>query len=126
MENKSKAGRAALLATAFLTLAVLAFCGGWFAGSLNGRGESFSVSAETRSIPMAPEEELIDLNSATAEELQTLHGIGEALAGRIIAYREEHGPFQDTYEIMDVSGIGYGTFEQIRDKICVKTDAPQS
>ena len=62
---------------------------------------------------------LIDINTATSEELQTLSGIGEAKAAAIIAYREEHGAFNDISEIVNVSGIGEKIFENIRDRITV-------
>ena len=48
----------------------------------------------------------MDLNTADAAELDTLPGIGEALAGRIIAYREANGPFETVEELLEVSGIG--------------------
>ncbi len=125
--NSAKAGRRMLLATALLVLLACGFCGGWFAAVRSGVGDGYTVSAETRALPPMGEEEagvsaaaeLIDINRADAEALQSLNGIGEALAERIVAYREEHGPFRETYEIMAVSGIGPGTYERIREWICV-------
>ena len=64
-----------------------------------------------------PEAALININTATSEEMQALSGIGEAKAAAIIAYREEHGAFNDISEIMNVSGIGEKIFESIRDRI---------
>ena len=49
---------------------------------------------------------LIDINTATLGELQTLPGIGPALAGSIIQYRDEHAPIYHFDEIMNVRGIG--------------------
>ena len=49
---------------------------------------------------------LVSINSATAEELQSLSGIGPALSGAIVAYREEHGPFTDIAQLEEVPGIG--------------------
>lgn len=57
---------------------------------------------------------LVELNTAPVEQLQTLPGIGEVLAARIIDYREENGPFETVEEIMAVSGIGQGRFEEIK------------
>lgn len=56
----------------------------------------------------------IHLNTATPEELVRLQGIGEVLAGRIVAYREEHGPFASLERLTDVSGIGPKLVEAIR------------
>ncbi len=61
----------------------------------------------------------VDLNSATKEQLMTLPGIGESRAAAIIAYREEHGGFSDTKELMNVSGIKQGVYEQLKDLIRV-------
>jgi competence protein ComEA len=61
----------------------------------------------------------IDLNQADATALATLPGIGPALAGRIIAYRTEHGPFQHIEDIKLVRGIGDAIFESIRPYIVV-------
>lgn len=49
---------------------------------------------------------VVSLNQATSDELQALPGIGPALAGAIIAYREEHGPFTALEQLDDVPGIG--------------------
>ena len=68
---------------------------------------------------LAPDLSPLDLNTATAEELASLPGIGEALAERIVAYRTERGPFASTEEIMEVSGIGPGKFEGLKDRITV-------
>ncbi|MDO4314781.1 MAG: helix-hairpin-helix domain-containing protein [Oscillospiraceae bacterium] len=72
-----------------------------------------------------PQEELLpdltplDLNTAAAEELETLPGIGEELARRIVEYRTEHGPFQTVEDIMLVSGIGEGKFAALEGRITV-------
>ncbi len=63
--------------------------------------------------------EKIDINTASAEELITLPGIGEVLAERIIAYREKNGKFENIESIMDIQGIGEGTFLKIMDMITV-------
>ncbi len=62
---------------------------------------------------------LLDINSATAEELTQLSGIGEHLAAEIVAYREEHGRFLNIEELMNVSGIGEATFANIREHVYV-------
>ena len=68
---------------------------------------------------IAPDFPPVDLNTATAEELDTLPGIGESLARRIIAYREANGPFGSIEEIMEVSGIGEAKFAELEDRVTV-------
>ena len=63
---------------------------------------------------------LINLNTATAEQLTSLPGIGEAKAAAILEYRKKVGRFTDTEEIMNVNGIGEAMYEKIKDKITVK------
>ena len=63
--------------------------------------------------------QLVNVNTAAAEELETLPGIGEVLAAAIISYREEHGPFTSVDQLVDVSGIGDATLEEIRDLVTV-------
>ena len=62
---------------------------------------------------------MADINSADAEKLACLPGIGEELAARIIAYRQEHGGFAAIEEIMNVPGIGEGKFAAIREMIYI-------
>ncbi len=62
---------------------------------------------------------LININSASASELEELSGIGEVLAATIVDYRTENGPFSSVDELEDVSGIGPATMEEIRDQITI-------
>ena len=62
---------------------------------------------------------LININSASETELETLSGIGEVLAATIVEYREQNGPFASVDDLMDVSGIGPATLEEIRDQVTV-------
>jgi len=62
---------------------------------------------------------LVNINTASQQELDTLAGIGPALAQRIIAYRTAKGPFTKIEDIQNVSGIGAVTFEKIKDLITV-------
>ena len=79
---------------------------------LSGNGE-YSMEAEESS-------EKIHLNTASLEDLDTLQGIGPALAQRIIDYREEYGGFFRVEELKEVKGIGEVLFEQIRDSVTVE------
>ncbi len=64
--------------------------------------------------------ELININTADAEQLQMLDGIGEELAGAIIDYRITWGDFTSIEEIREVDGIGEGIFNKIKDKITIR------
>lgn len=61
----------------------------------------------------------IDINSATAEELTALPGIGEVLAARIVAYRDEFGNFLSIEELADVRGIDEKKIETIRQYVTI-------
>jgi competence protein ComEA len=61
----------------------------------------------------------ININTATAEQLDTLPGIGPDLAKRIVDWRESQGPFASIADIKQVSGIGDGIFERLKDRITV-------
>lgn len=63
---------------------------------------------------------LININTATKEELKSLNGIGDALSQRIIDFREQNGAFSDIESIKNVSGIGEKKFEGIKDYITVQ------
>lgn len=65
------------------------------------------------------QDDRIDINTATAEQLTTLSGIGQAKAENIIAYRESSGGFSSVEDLMKVSGIGEGVYERIKDKVKV-------
>lgn len=62
---------------------------------------------------------MIDLNSATKEELETIKGIGPSMAQRILTYRNENGKFSRIEDLMNVKGIGEKTFSKMREKIKV-------
>jgi competence protein ComEA len=81
-------------------------------------GPSPAVVPTTGASPGAPGG-LVNVNTASAEELETLPGIGEVLAATIIQYREEHGPFTSVDQLLDVSGIGEVTLEEIRELVTV-------
>lgn len=75
-----------------------------------------SVSTEASNAESDTTEEFIypiNLNTATADELTMVKGIGDAKASRIIAYREEHGAFNSVEELKEVDGIGDTLYEQI-------------
>jgi competence protein ComEA len=75
------------------------------------------VDAAVDGVDTGPE--LVNLNTATAEQLETLPGIGPALAARILAWREEHGQFASVEELQEVSGIGPARFTELADLVTV-------
>ena len=63
---------------------------------------------------------VLDLNAATASDLEGLPGIGPKMADRIIRYRESKGPFRSVDELNNVRGIGARTLEKLRPMIAVE------
>ena len=81
---------------------------------------SVEEAAERQALAEAEADGRVELNTATLEQLCTLPGIGESRARAILAYREEHGGFSVTEELMQVSGIKEGTFNRLRELIYIK------
>ena len=63
---------------------------------------------------------IINLNTASARELETLPGIGPALAARIVAFREKRNGFKRVEELLAIPGISERKWRAIRDKVEVK------
>lgn len=61
----------------------------------------------------------VNINTAESSELQTLSGVGESKAKKIIDYRQTNGPFKSIEDLANVSGIGEKTVESLRDSICI-------
>ena len=59
-------------------------------------------------------DEKVNINQATANQLQQIDGIGKTIAGRIIEFRETYGPFKTIDEVKKVKGIGEKIFEKIK------------
>ena len=62
---------------------------------------------------------MVNINTADEKALDTLPGIGPAMAKRIIEYREAEGLFQSIEDIKKIRGIGDAKFEKLKDKICI-------
>ena len=67
----------------------------------------------------------ININTASAEELTQLKGVGASYAARIIEFREKNGPFQKPEDLMRVPRIGQKTFEKNKDLILVEAPKKQ-
>ena len=132
MEGKSRFGLAVLA----LTAAFFLVCSTWYLARTSapapyqvstvqrppveetGSPEGAADKEDARPDSLLPGE-VIDVNTADAYDLQRLPGIGEKRARDIIAYREEHGPFQTVDGLTEVSGIGPGILEGLRDYAAV-------
>jgi competence protein ComEA len=62
---------------------------------------------------------LVNINTASAQELEDLPGIGEHMAQRIIEYRQKHGPFKRLEDLMEVRGIGEKNFLKLKPLITI-------
>ncbi len=87
-----------------------------FCGETNAGGEEAGESGA----PGISSDGKVNINTASAEQLMTLSGIGQTKADQIIAYREKNGAFPNIEAIMQVSGIAEGTYEKIKDSITVQ------
>ncbi len=90
------------------------------ANSASASAPAASTSSSAASASYGPASgDLINLNTATAADLQKLNGIGEKKAEQIIAYRQEKGSFKSIDELKEVSGIGDKTFTAIKDQLTI-------
>ena len=80
------------------------------------KGESGSAGSSSALPKGTADNSLVNINTATADELKTLNGIGDVMAERIIEYREKNY-FKSKEDIMSVNGIGSGTYNKIKDNI---------
>ena len=81
------------------------------------QSEGSSAALPPAASPAPSIEGTININTATASELEALPGIGPSLAEKIVAYRLEHGLFNEPEDLLQVSGVGPAKLEQIRDLI---------
>ncbi len=80
-------------------------------------GERVIVPFEGAVAIKAPGDGGVDINSATVAGLEELPGVGPVLAARIVAYRDEHGPFTEVEDLLGVAGIGEAKLAGMRDDI---------
>ena len=101
MRNLDRTGRAGFVLAALLLLAPLV-------------GQSGEASGDTKSPPQTRLIGVINVNTATPEQLELLPGIGPARARAIVEHRKKAGPFKRVEELTSVSGIGDRALERIR------------
>ncbi len=78
-------------------------------------GYGYGAAATSVQEPQEP----IDVNTASEEQLELIPGIGPAMAQRIIAWREQNGPFERVEDLLNVRGIGTTTLEKLRPYVVV-------
>lgn len=111
-----------------LTCIFAAFTLGLFAGrnfnktpvTIRALPAATEAPAEPPAEDTAPTQpKILDLNTATSEQLQTLPGIGPVLAERILSYRQELGSFTSVGQLMNVAGIGEKKLEELWDHVTI-------
>ena len=107
----------------FTALALVFTLGFWTGRNRNTPEVRISVSESTpiisaRTASLSPGFP-VNINTADADDLMTLPGIGEVYASRIIAWRETNGPFRAVEELMNVEGIGEKRMEQLLDLVTI-------
>lgn len=113
-------------AVIFLVLVILIGAGFWGLRRFNpalflGKPDFIAVPNENQpqqSVKDKPA--LLNINTASTEELQTLSGIGPQMAKRIIQFREEHGNFTSVDALMEVKGLGEKTLEKLKPFIAIE------
>ena len=104
-----------------LTLLFAAAAALFFTG--RPRSEGYTVTTQRDDAgPQEPQSGPLNINTATAAQLETLDGIGQVLAQRIVDYRNANGPFASVDDLLEVNGIGPGILETIRPQITTEEE----
>ncbi len=93
-------------------LAVLAVAGASLTGNL-------AQAASLKDVKIENPVKAVNVNTATAEELQTIRGIGPAMAGRILEFRKEHGNFDKVEDLAKVHGIGESKLQRMKTQVSI-------
>ena len=111
-----------LIGIALILLAIVVIYNGLFVAPKNEEETTTvatTVATTTQTVTTSSSNGKVNINIASAAELETLKGIGPSKAQAIIDYRTEHGDFKSINDLLKVSGIGEKTLANIKDYICV-------
>ena len=100
----------------FLSLVALAFL-----IAVQPRAAAAQQQASARAAAKPPATAVVNLNTASAAQLEALPGIGAKTAARIVEYRQKNGPFKKIEELMNVRGVGEKNFLKLKAQITVAT-----
>ncbi len=84
-----------------------------------GAQKAQPAKSDTAAVPA-----IVNLNTATAEQLDSLPGVGPKVAARIIEYRQKNGPFKKIEDVMNVRGVGEKNFLKIKSRLTVGPAKP--
>ena len=87
--------------------------------TIKNSANTTSSTNNSSNSPNDKSNDLVNINTATNEELDTLPGVGPATAEKILNYRQEHGNFQSIEDLKNVKGIGEAKFNKLQDKISI-------
>ncbi len=118
MGKVTKGEKVLLLLTLVFLVGVLSM---FYSGRQSGEGGGYTVETE-RSSTWKMEVHHININTADVDELQSLPGIGEVLAQRIIERRESVGPYGSVEELLEVKGIGPSKLEGFRSQVIIEEE----
>lgn len=104
----------------FFVVALLCCVAGFCGCARQPRESASSSEIQTTVIKNPTDVARIEINSAAASELENLPGVGRGLAKRIVAYREQHGPFRRVEHLMMVQGISEKKFRALQPYIEVR------
>ena len=99
----------------FVSLIVLLVC-----VAANAAAAPAAPPPRAESVVAAATREKVNINSASVKELTALEGVGPKLAGKIVEYRDAHGPFKKAEDLRKVEGVGGVLWEKNRERIVVK------
>ena len=112
MKPKEKSGNGYFFVVTLTACFLLIVCGLAFFGGSRAEKDTYTVT--TQHAAPAEEQVLLDLNTASQEELQQLPGIGPALAEAIVREREQNGKFETADDLLRVDGIGESKLDGLR------------